>query len=345
MRILISLLVLVSLYACTPVYAQESGVIVSGVSTSLRSNKGPLTLETAESKPINFVFGSGTASPVTLSLSETGALTGLTSSTFNTLTGTSATSLISTDTADGADNKLLRFSGGGAIGGSRGSYLSLGGNESGGTGQAILAAGSVAGATVDIYTLGNNAINLYTNSLKRWDIGTSGNLTQDATNGGDLVFNRTAGLIKQGTSDSTDNRYNSIAGGGTEGISRGSFIQTFGNEFASGSLGGAIRLTGGDVTTGDIISALGNASASIKFRNASAADMFTVSNGGAVQATSTIRSSATADLGWSVVNVANQACNTTCTSACVFGMNTGALGNFVGCADATADTCICAGAS
>lgn len=40
MRILISLLVLVSLYACTPVYAQESGVIVSGVSTSLRSNKG-----------------------------------------------------------------------------------------------------------------------------------------------------------------------------------------------------------------------------------------------------------------------------------------------------------------
>lgn len=61
--------------------------------------------------------------------------------------------------------------------------------------------------------------------------------------------------------------------------------------------------------------------------------------------TGTVRSSATADIGWSAVNAANQACNTTCTSACVFGMNTGALGNFVGCADATADTCICAGAS
>lgn len=56
-------------------------------------------------------------------------------------------------------------------------------------------------------------------------------------------------------------------------------------------------------------------------------------------------SSAAADLGWTPVNAANQACNTTCTSACVFGMNTGALGNFVSCSDATADTCICAGAS
>jgi len=50
------------------------------------------------------------------------------------------------------------------------------------------------------------------------------------------------------------------------------------------------------------------------------------------------------DIGWTVANGANTACNTTCaTSGCVFGMNTGALGNFVACTDATADTCICAG--
>lgn len=61
--------------------------------------------------------------------------------------------------------------------------------------------------------------------------------------------------------------------------------------------------------------------------------------------TGQLTSSATSDLGWTPVNAANQACNTTCTSACVFGMNTGALGNFVSCSDATADTCICAGAS
>lgn len=61
--------------------------------------------------------------------------------------------------------------------------------------------------------------------------------------------------------------------------------------------------------------------------------------------TGTVRSSATADIGWSVVNVANQACNTTCTSACVVGIDTLGTGGFLGCAVATADSCICAGAS
>ncbi len=64
-----------------------------------------------------------------------------------------------------------------------------------------------------------------------------------------------------------------------------------------------------------------------------------------ITATSTIRSTATADLGWSIVNAANQACNTTCTNACVFGFNTGALGNLLPCTDATADSCVCAGAN
>lgn len=53
----------------------------------------------------------------------------------------------------------------------------------------------------------------------------------------------------------------------------------------------------------------------------------------------------TSNMGWTPVNAANQACNTTCVSACVFGMNTGALGNFVTCSDATADTCLCAGSN
>lgn len=59
----------------------------------------------------------------------------------------------------------------------------------------------------------------------------------------------------------------------------------------------------------------------------------------------TITSTATADVGWSVQSAANQACNTTCTSACVFGQNAGASNVIVGCADATADVCVCAGAS
>lgn len=56
-------------------------------------------------------------------------------------------------------------------------------------------------------------------------------------------------------------------------------------------------------------------------------------------------SSATTDLGWSVQSAANQACNTTCTSACVFGADTATDFDAVACTDATADVCICAGSS
>lgn len=49
---------------------------------------------------------------------------------------------------------------------------------------------------------------------------------------------------------------------------------------------------------------------------------------------------------WSVVAGANTACNTTCTSACVFGVNTAATeADIVDCASATADECLCAGGS
>lgn len=70
---------------------------------------------------------------------------------------------------------------------------------------------------------------------------------------------------------------------------------------------------------------------------------------GAISATTTMTSSRTTDLGWSVVAAANQACNTTCTSACAGGLDQGTLGavlpSLVGCSDATADQCYCAGSS
>lgn len=74
-------------------------------------------------------------------------------------------------------------------------------------------------------------------------------------------------------------------------------------------------------------------------------DDFQVSSTGAVSTNSTITSSRTTDVGWAVVNAANQACNTTCTNACVVGIDTAALGNFLACTDAAADSCLCAGSS
>lgn len=79
--------------------------------------------------------------------------------------------------------------------------------------------------------------------------------------------------------------------------------------------------------------------------SATPAAVLTLGQDKSAQFTGTIRSSATADLGWSIVNAANQACNTTCTSACVAGIDTAAVGPFLSCATATADSCICAGAS
>lgn len=73
-----------------------------------------------------------------------------------------------------------------------------------------------------------------------------------------------------------------------------------------------------------------------------------LSNDKSAQFTGTIKSSRTTDLGWSVQSAADQACNTTCTSACVLGFNLTAgniTGTILACTDATADVCLCAGAS
>ncbi len=59
-----------------------------------------------------------------------------------------------------------------------------------------------------------------------------------------------------------------------------------------------------------------------------------------------LTSTATSSIGWTVQAAANQACNTTCVSGCVFGFDTGLGGSdLVDCADATADRCVCAGSS
>lgn len=57
-----------------------------------------------------------------------------------------------------------------------------------------------------------------------------------------------------------------------------------------------------------------------------------------------LTSSKATDIGWTVQTATNQACNTTCTSACVVGTDTVTAG-FLSCTDATADMCLCAGAS
>lgn len=65
---------------------------------------------------------------------------------------------------------------------------------------------------------------------------------------------------------------------------------------------------------------------------------------GSVSVSADVLSTSTSDVGWTVQNAANQACTTTCTSGAGFGFDTGA-GTLVGATDATADVCLCLGAS
>jgi hypothetical protein len=71
---------------------------------------------------------------------------------------------------------------------------------------------------------------------------------------------------------------------------------------------------------------------------------FKVASTGAITTASTFTSSATGAIGWTPVAGANTACNTTCTSACVFGTDS-VTGGILACTDATADVCLCAGSS
>lgn len=128
-----------------------------------------------------------------------------------------------------------------------------------------------------------------------------------------------------------------VANGGTgltSGTSGGILAYT-----ASGTLASSGALTANVLTKGG--------GAGVVPTNSSITDNgTTVSTAEAVATSNTITSSRTTDLGWSVVAGANTACNTTCTSACVVGFAADVTGsNPVACTDATADTCLCAGAS
>lgn len=59
----------------------------------------------------------------------------------------------------------------------------------------------------------------------------------------------------------------------------------------------------------------------------------------------TLIGTGTATIGWTVQAAANQACSTTCVTPCVTGIDTLGTGGFLDCATATADFCLCAGAS
>ena len=119
-----------------------------------------------------------------------------------TLTQTS-TSIVA-NSADAADSYRLDIAAGGAIADqTRGAFITMSGNENAATGSIDLGAGNTATSMINLI-LGNASgeVRIKNNSGNRlWYFGNGGDLTVDATNGGNLVIARAGkGLqIKEGS--------------------------------------------------------------------------------------------------------------------------------------------------
>lgn len=243
---------------------------------------------------------------------------------------TQTTSAITSASADAADSGFLYVGGGGggaSTADTRGAYIGMAGNENGGVGSMSLVAGNVAGGNIHFFTNGANTL-----SINR-----SSNV--------DITFNKVTAYLRHATSDAADTGRVVITGGGNVlDTARGAYLQLDGNE-AGGA--GVVTLYSGNVATSDV--AIG-ASDDIIFEAIGGTDTLVLDV--ATQAatfTGAVTSSATGALGWAVVDgTDNTACTSQCTSAAVFGFNLAAGATapvIVGPSDATADICMCAGAS
>lgn len=139
--------------------------------------------------------------------------------------------------------------------------------------------------------------------------------------------------VSASTADADDDSSLVLAGGGAAGGTRGASITLPGEEVAGGS---------------DITYNAGTGDTHI-FQVAGVTGL-TVSDTTATFV-GTLTSTRTTDVGWAIVDSTNNtACNSICTSACVFGFGLTTdtalpITSWDSCATATSDICLCAGAS
>lgn len=288
-------------------------------------------------------------------------------------------------TADGDDDGILYLASGGAAATSRGGYIQIQSNETSGAADLKVIAGDSSGAHLYL-DAGNASGDIYIEpggSTLRWTFGSAGDLTQNATNGGNIVMSKASTGFRYGTKHADISAasvlYASLASNTHEQLHRGSddangpglwfyksratdgsadtIIQN-GDEVgqiyfaaadgaAYGRVAQIVAIVNGAPGSGDTPGAL-------QFQlspdgSSTPATAMQLSNNKNASFAGEITSSATGSLGWSVVDGAdNTACTAQCTSAAVFGLNLAAGATdpvMVGPADATADICLCAGAS
>jgi hypothetical protein len=159
-----------SVVAGNALYVWSQDRMSLGASYGIESQQSsPFFLLTNSAQPIVF----GTNNSERMRIDSSGNVGIGTNAPINELTFGPTTSIISPDTTDGSDSKRLRFCGGGADAVSRGSYVTVYGNEySGAEGELTLVAGDAVGGNIVFYT---------GNAVERMRIDSSGNLLVGTT--------------------------------------------------------------------------------------------------------------------------------------------------------------------
>lgn len=103
------------------------------------------------------------------------------------------TGLIALTSVDGTDNRVLILNGGGDQGTNRGAQVTLWGNEGAGTGVLGLSSGVVGGSYITLESgdsVGYIKFSTGTSLNECWRFNASGQLVQEATNGGSLIMSK-----------------------------------------------------------------------------------------------------------------------------------------------------------
>lgn len=141
--------------------------------------------------------------------------------------------------------------------------------------------------------------------------------------------------LRAGTADADDDATLCVSGSGS--CTGGA---------ANNARGGFVFLQGADVggaNTG--YTEIGGTGRIDFFTGSAGTNALRIADTGNATFSGTVTSASVNTLGWTPVAGANTACTTTCTSACVFGIDSAAPQTWLPCSDATADMCLCAGAS
>jgi hypothetical protein len=99
-----------------------------------------------------------------------------------------STYLVAANTSDASDNSQIQITGGGAATAARGPLIQLSGNEHANDGLMLLQ-GSADG-NIEITAQASRTVAISANGTTTWTFNTTGNIDQNATNGGDIVFSK-----------------------------------------------------------------------------------------------------------------------------------------------------------